>query len=158
MGQPFVDMKVETAIQPEQSEVHILDLGNIQTYWPQIVGLLKSLPHTWRIYTVDSLHNRILAGDIQVWVVGKEDIRQVVFTQIANYPATRILEIIWGAGTGFIEEAIPALDATLERFAALQECDEIAIIGRRGWVKPLRKLGFSETSVVLSRPVTRRMQ
>lgn len=140
----------------KEMEAHLLDADTIKMYWPQIVGMLERVPHTWSVYTLESLYCRALNGDMQIWVVGRDSIVMVVFTQVATYPAKRLLEIVWAGGNKVIPDSLPILDATLERFAELQKCDEMLVLGRSGWERVLKSIGFRRHSVVLSRPVASR--
>lgn len=123
-------------------------------FWPDIEGMLDKVPHTWEDYTKDEIVCGAHNGSLQVWAVGNEDIRMVLFSRIANFSTGASLQIIWGAGEGRIFElAGDSVDATMEYYAKTQFCKRIDIIGRGGWEKALVGRGFKRASVVLSRKV-----
>jgi hypothetical protein len=135
-------------------EMQLLPYSHIQHYWPHIEDMLKRVPQTWQDHTLESLHDRALAGTMQVWGLGpKECIRVVVFTQVVNFPATRVLEVIWMAGEGGLLYGLDVADAVVEDFARTQHCSRIDLYGREGWEKIAKSHGYRKLAVVLSRPV-----
>ena len=126
----------------------------IEHYWTNLEDMLQRVPHTWEEYTLESLHDLAMNQHIQVWSVGtKTQVKMFIFTQIAVFPAMKILKIMWGAGTGVLDEAEEVVDATLERFAQLNGCARMDLLGRRGWRKKACREASRRLAVVLSRPV-----
>lgn len=123
-------------------------------FWRPIEIMMDKIPKTWEDLTKESVVARAHDGSLQVWVVGDEDIRMVLFTQVAHFAAGSALQIIWGAGEGRIFEiAGDSVDATMEYYAKAQFCKRIDVIGRGGWEKVLSGRGFKRASIVLSRKV-----
>ncbi len=132
----------------------LLSEEQFDQFWPPIEEMLDLLPHTWEDLTKASIFERAHNGSLQVWGVGDENIRMVLFSQIARYSNGSVLQVIWGAGEGKLyESAGDAVEAALEYFAKTQFCKRIDVIGRDGWEKILRKRGFKRAAVVLSRRV-----
>lgn len=136
---------VKTGLMPTE----LLDL-----FWPNIEVMLDRLPHTWEGWTKQSLYEAAAAGNIQVWICAKDgQVRFVVFTKIALYPAFRSLEAFWGAGIGMLPHAGPTLEAVLEEFAAAHHCAFFDIVGRQGWEKVVAEWGFRRYATIFRRPV-----
>jgi hypothetical protein len=112
------------------------------------------VPHIWAPWwTKEYLFEAVLVGRVQCWAVGpQERIQLIIFTQIAIYPAARILQSLFILGNG-LDEGLPVLAATLKRFAELQDCAACEVTGRKGWKKKLASEGFVQRGVVLECPV-----
>jgi hypothetical protein len=137
-------------------EVSLLPTNHVDHYWENILDMLDKVPHTWEEWTKESLYERIIDGNIQVWGLGTSKAhRAFMFTQIAMYPAKRVLEVIWFCGEGTLENVLDILDATGTRFAQIQNCSHIEIIGRPGWKPYAKSHGFRLMSVRYSRAVPR---
>lgn len=135
-------------------EMELLGQEKFAHYWPAIEAMMKLVPHTWQDHlTFESTYARAMNESLQVWAIGAEQIKLVLFTQIAMHPAARHFEIIWACGSGALREATEVVDATFERFAQKSGCAFIDIIGREGWERYLSPRGFKKIAVVLSRPV-----
>jgi hypothetical protein len=129
-------------------------VDHIQQLWKNISEMLEKVPHTWREWTMESLYERAMNGNIQVWGIGPpHGHKAFMFTQLARFPAMRILEVIWFCGEGALEDGLDILDAVGTRFAQIQECDRIDIMGRQGWKPFAEAHGFKLSRVVYSRDV-----
>ena len=134
-------------------ETQLLTSEAIVHYWDDIKTMLEKVPQTWRLHTIESFYMGALEGRIQVWSVGtKTEVKAVLFTQLALYPAHRVLQGIWMCGEGALE-GLDILDGVATRFARIQGCDEIQIHGRRGWKPLVSKLGYVEDYTVFTKSV-----
>lgn len=133
--------------------VQLCDRAAIDLYWDDIVGMLKKVPETWLCHTLESLYANAISGTMQVWTVGPSDkVLAVVFTHVLEFPAMRILDVIWLCGEGALE-GLDVLDTTVEEFARVQNCSRIDAIGRRGWKGEAEKRGFKESATIFSKDV-----
>jgi hypothetical protein len=157
MGKTLMEIH-SPAIDPQNGiAVELLDSARVVACWPYIEDMLLRVPHTWQNYTVESLLQMAVRGQIQVWLVGGfREVNLVIFTKIAVFPTMRVLEIFWTMGLGMLKVAGVAVDGALEHFAAEQGCSEIRAVGRGGWEKILEPWGFKKVAVILSRPVIER--
>lgn len=128
----------------------LMDAEAFDKYWPQMARELDTVSHIWnRYYTKEYLYSAGMVGEFQTWAVGPpSEIRLVVFTKIAIYPASRILQVFLAFGND-VERCLPSLVATLEKAVNDTGCDFCDVIGRPGWEKLLP--GFKKECVVLSR-------
>jgi hypothetical protein len=119
-------------------------------YWPFIDIELDRVPHIWcGHWTKDSLYELTMNDRFQLWGFGPPDqIRVFVFTQIVHYPANRILQAFLCFGNS-LDEALPIIEATFERFAMETECKLFEIMGRKGWERKLR--GFKHDYAVMTK-------
>jgi len=140
---------------PSDVEVHMLVGERFEHYWPQISLQLDFIPQFWATWwTKESIREGVLSGRFQCWGVGDaQQIRVVTFSQIATYPANRIFQVILAFGEG-IDEALPALVATYEKFCFDSGCTIAEVTGRPGWSSKLSRYGFRQQSAVLTRKLT----
>lgn len=141
-------------VQASEVKMALLTPPYFDFYWPKISEELDHIPHVWsQWWTKEALFTAVLERRMEVWAVGPKDMFTVIlFTQVLNYPASRVLQVFLAFGRG-IDEVLPTLDATLDRYASIQGCTSIEVIGRDGWEKKLQSVGFKPSSIVLSRPV-----
>lgn len=141
-------------ITPDQSRVELLTNEKFDLYWPRIAQELNTVPHIWNErWTIESIQELTLEGRFQCWAAGNEnEINSIMFSQISNYPATRVLQIFLAFGTGMLD-SLDVLHAACERFAVFHGCEFIEVVGRPGWEPKLRTLNFEKKGVVLSKMV-----
>jgi hypothetical protein len=145
MGE-VVNMIQEIGSEFEQYEASRLRNEEIVYYWPWINEELDRIPQTWSgHWTKDSLYELAMNERFQVWGFGpKKEIRVFVFTQIIHFPANRVLQIFLCFGNS-LDEALPIIEATLERFALETSCALVEITGRRGWERKLKNFHYDYT-------------
>lgn len=133
---------------------NLLTSDELLHYWPKIRESLESLRHTWEDrYTIDDILNSALEGKLQVWAIGEDVVKLVLFTQVVMTPLGRELNILWCCGQD-LDEYIDYIDAVFEDFAKVQGCKEVRIVAARpGWERKLKGLGYSKQWVVLSRSI-----
>ena len=119
-------------------------------YWPQIEQALDRIPHIWASHwTKESLFECGMSGRFQVWGFGSPGlINVIIYTQIVEYPASRILQAFLAFGNS-IDQAMPVIEATFEKFASIAACDACEVVGRKGWAKKLP--GFKESRTIYRR-------
>ena len=130
---------------PEECRGFIIAPDTMGFYWPLISAELDKVPEIWNVHwTKEALYQSVMTGRFQVWGFGPNNMLNViVFTEIAAYPANRILRIFLAFGNS-LEIALPVIAATLERFAQISDCPICEVIGRIGWERKLpqcKKIG-----------------
>lgn len=141
------------------ASVAVFNAQEIEIYWPKVVELLEKLPHTWEGYTIESLHEQIQAGGLQLWGCGRDAIELVLITRLIALPKYRKVQLVWAGGTG-LDDNLDAIDAAMDEFARINSCEFVEILdGRGGWTRKLKSRGFRVAHTILARPVsTRKMQ
>ena len=122
---------------PEQA-VGVWD--NVEPYVEQVVGITHG-----RATAAETL-NRILQDHANLWIVYDPDgikITGFMLTRVNQYAATKLLTVEMLAGDDF-DEWIDQANEALILFAKHFECEGLELIGRRGWVKKLRRLHWEE--------------
>lgn len=124
-----------------------------ETFWPGIEEMLDHVPHTWKYWTKDYIRSAVELGALDVWGIGPPPKAVLIFfTQVAIYPAQRVLMIPWGAGN-FDPGMLGLLEATLVQYAQLCGCTTIEIRGRLGWDPHFKAVGMKREHVTWTYPV-----
>lgn len=113
-------------------------------YWDSIARELKLVPHIWEPWwELDELFRNAYNGDTQVWVVASsnKEIDLITFTSIHQLPIGRQVCVFLAFGRK-VEECLPVLVATLQKFCKERRCVRLEVIGRSGWGKLLREYGL----------------
>ena len=83
-----------------------------------------------------------------MWGAGPPpEARLILFTMVSVYPALKVLNVPWCAGS-FDDEMIQLVYATFTNFARLNGCSEVEIRGRPGWELKLREVGFRREAMI----------
>ena len=111
---------------------------------------MDMVPHIWnRFWTQEALLDALMRDMVQAWGVGtKDQVFLFACTQIGVYATGKKLLGLFIFGN-HLHEGLPILGATLERFAAMQECNEFIFTGRGGWARVLEKYGMEPMGVEL---------
>ena len=86
---------------------------------------------------------------MQLWVVMEKKIVAVAVTEINIHPKAKHCRIIIIAGDG-MNQWFDELILTIKNWAIQNQCNRIEGVGRKGWIKQSKHLGFKESySVVI---------
>ena len=128
------------------SDVHvaIVDFDLIEGVWPMVEPMLRMATDTsgGRYDTLTVLQD-ICNGKSSLWAVWTEadGVLAGFTTTIVDYPLTRRLSIPFLGGNGFLEH-LDAVDDAVTQYAKAHGCTGIEVIGRRGWQRALKRIGF----------------
>lgn len=146
-------------VEEREAKHEVVEVGRLEgvhflQYWPAIAGELRYIPHVWSDWwTLDSIHDAVLQGAWQCWVVGTDEtIRGVVMSQIVVYPANRIFQIVLAFGEGLLSY-VPHLEGAFEKFASDSHCTLCEVTGRPGWGPHLRRIGFHQGTTTFTKTV-----
>jgi hypothetical protein len=122
----------------------------VQKHWTQLQSSLEKLiAHEHRQgFTLPALYENMTNGTWGVWVLG--NFSAVVVTQIYRQQNGDLMcSINLCGGDSVVDHAQLATD-TIELYARMHGCVGIEIIGRKGWGKVVRPMGYEHyyTSVV----------
>jgi len=97
-------------------------------------------------YRAIDIHNKLLTGDMQLWVIG--DYQAVAVTQIAIYPQFKACIVVAMAGDGLTEWFDDIMGA-IEGWAAAMGCRYVEEYGRKGWAKVGAARGYEHVYTVM---------
>ena len=95
----------------------------------------------------------LVSGTKQIWLGTLDDkFVATVVTQIIDYPSKRTCEVCYLGGEAG-QGVVSALDNVkyIERWAIHNDCDDMQVFGRRGWLKALKKHGYSDRYTILGK-------
>ena len=113
--------------------------------WPKALPFLQAVEDVAhdRASCAQAL-DRILKGECLLWLAYREDDLTVVgamVTRLSQYTQHRSLTVEMLGGDDF-EEWIDLAQEAFEIFAKANECKSIELIGRFGWIRKLKRLGW----------------
>lgn len=122
--------------------------------WPVISGFIeRALAQTNGEIWPEDLLEMALKHEADFWLVKAYetgDILAVCVTQVVLYKRKKNLRVVALTGDG-MEEWMDALDETLCYFGRAEGCSSIELVGRKGFVRRLKPLGYEEKYVLMTR-------
>ena len=97
--------------------------------------IATALPYTNGTHTLDDVCLAVLSGKLKLWTAPKS----VIISEFVNYPRKKYLHYFLIAGD--MEEII-AMQSKIIEFAHRNHCDAISGLGRPGWEKITKRLGW----------------
>jgi hypothetical protein len=139
------------------SEMHVsvVPKEHVPSVWDKVVPFIEgAADYTNGRYATEDVYNLIMQYDYLLWIVFDDDgICGAAVTYFATYPRKRTLTVMFlGGDNGWAWKE--ALLATLNRWAADNECETIEASGRPGWARVLRSDGFTPLWQTFELPVT----
>lgn len=137
-----------------EQRVGLLGPSEFHLCWESILQSLEAIPHFWEYYTKEWFYERVCQGSIQVWAIGSEKkVDMIVTTEIVQYPAMKVFRLMGASGKG-LDLYAEKLHDIFDGFAAMQDCQRVEFVGRRGWLKKFGPFwGSTYDYIVMSRPV-----
>ena len=126
-----------------------IERRHVRRHWPQAQPWIAEAVVTSRgKFTKDWFRDRLVAGDMQLWLLEDGDTFGVVVTQVYDYPANRccLIRIATGRNVG---DAIEGGIRQIEDWARSQGCHAMELIARLGWKR--RLTDYDMTHVVLEK-------
>ena len=136
------------------SEVFQYTGEQIEAHWPSIDEALEADTSLWdSMYSKLALMEGFQSGFIQLWGVSSSDAVHALFmTRVFEVPAGKTVQLFWMFGREVVSQ-LGNLDTVMDRFAASAGATRIEIVGRKGWEKLLKPLGFEFATISVARPV-----
>lgn len=134
--------------QVDKFQAQLIREDKLAAYWPHILGELRKVPQIWSNYwTEEALMEAAFSERIQIWGVGDEKANYlIVVTQVQHYAVGRVLLGLFAFGN-HLEECLPVLVATLQKYARTIECVRFEFIGRESWGPLLKPFGLQKSAV-----------
>lgn len=136
---------------PEQNAIYLLNGEQFDHYWPQIEECLNKTDFG-HYHTKEWLREAVKVGHVHVWILSDGMIRVIVFSEMIQYPIGLTIRIFWGYGAGldqFLENANDMMDLV----AGVMKAKRIEIVGRKGWMRKMRRFGFETETYIIGRAV-----
>jgi hypothetical protein len=116
--------------------------------WSVVAPLLeKALDDTYNIMDIEE---GIKKERFQLFISWNNGVESAVVTEIASYPRAKVLRYVLAGGSN-LENWLDQIQQVIEKFAKKNNCTQVEVAGRKGWVKKLK--GFKEKAVLLSKEI-----
>lgn len=133
------------------SRIQSLYTDSVRERWREIEPFIeRALEYSLGTLAKEQVLEALTSGEMQGFLVCTPNLVGVCVTRIQIYPATKNLEVLLLAGDGF-DEWGGELDGVLRRLGGLTQCNRMVCMGRRGWARKLRQLGWGEQSVLVAK-------
>lgn len=140
------------------TEVYLLTHKQLAHYREDINGCLDAEPILWsrRFGSKEELWQRAFDDYIQIWAVCDSDLIQAVFMSEVVQGPLKILRVFWGYGHTLSKpRVLVGVNFVVKAFALRQDCEEIEVVGRRGWERALRAEGYEFACTTLRLPISK---
>jgi hypothetical protein len=119
-------------------------LEQIMPYSPQITAAFRKLRDKFPDdSTMESMASDIMTGAVQLWLMlDGDDFKGVVLTSIKTIEATGYKAVVVAGLAGEDGVELSPHIAAIEDWGREQGCKACCPVGRKGWEKPLAKLGY----------------
>lgn len=136
-------------------EIACPSLEQINACWDEISPLIqRACDHSNGELSTDVILRCINEGSLMLVVVyeDKKLTAAVTFEQTNFETGKRVMNIQVAAGDN-VDAWFHQIEQLAESLAKRYQCDDIYIIGRKGWAKKMKHLGYSEVHTILHREV-----
>lgn len=128
--------------------------AGVRHFWREISPGLDNLliNHTLGRWSTADVLDNLEAGEWQLFLVsdGDQVIASIICNVMDGHKKTLELGLCWGQG---VDEWSDEFSAAIDQIGAELGCDQLALDGRPGWRKIMRKHGFELNSVRYTRPL-----
>lgn len=114
--------------------------------WQQVAPLLK--PALDNTYDIMDIEKGLQENRFQLFISWNNKVESAVVTEIAVYPRAKVLRYFLAGGTN-LDNWLEKIQQVIEKFAKKNNCTQVEVAGRKGWVKKLK--GYKEKAVLLSK-------
>ena len=139
----------------EQFTVAAIKPENVVYMWPVVKGMLeRAIAHSNGEITSEGVLKSAIEGETLLVTISEEkEVVAAIAIEQRNFDSgLRILNLTLVGGNE-MASWMDKFSEIADNLARDYKCDEIYIIGRPGWVRTLRRLGFEAVHTTVSRKV-----
>lgn len=115
-----------------------------------VTDIQSALDHGNGERTVDDIAIELIEGTKQLWMYSSEDeLLGTVLTEIIQHPQKKVCQITHLGGESMMDIINDIQE--IEAWAKLNDCSDIQVIGRRGWIKALQGYGYKERYITIGK-------
>ena len=129
----------------------------IDGVWHRVEPMLKESVNwsetTAKMEGIDDIFLRIKGGQYALWLCLRDgQVLAAVVLGVTEHSRCLVVDIHYGAGMDLEHWIAPFCDTIVDK-SRNAGCRFIRVNGRKGWAKPLKKLGFTEAYVAFMREI-----
>ena len=135
--------------------ISAVSVDMIPIMWPIVFGMLEeAVDHSNGELDMETIFTKMVKQEMILVVISEDtDVIAAIALERRNFDSgKRILNVTLAGGTD-MNKWVDQLDRTLVELAKEHKCDDIYIIGRRGWVKVLKSRGYGIIHTVVGKQV-----
>lgn len=123
---------------------------NVKAWWPTVAPMLApAVGQSGGRVTMATLYRGLVESRYLLWLARlDEQVLAAMTTHVATYPARKMLSIDFVGGAD-MEGWLPTASETFRAYARDTGLDGVEGGGRPGWVKALKRLGWTPSVVVV---------
>ncbi len=133
--------------------ITMLNPTNISNAWPEIEPMMADVLTLVGTHKTEDVRKRLLSGQAQMWVQYDDGIDAFLVTEFENFPEMAILNIWLMAAKKEKEVAWDKLKYEINKFASVNRCAIIKVVGRDGFAKIFPEA--KKQAVVMVYPVSK---
>lgn len=140
----------------EQFTVAAIKPENVVFMWPIVKSMLaRAITHSNGEIEIDEILKRAIDGEVLIVTISeeKEVVAAIAIEQRDFNSGKRILNLTLVGGNN-MSSWMDKFSEIANNLAKDYNCDEIYIVGRPGWTRTLRRLGFETIHTIVARKVT----
>lgn len=122
----------------------------VEEVWPLIAGKIRiALENGGSLEEPESIRGALMDQEMQLWLI--KDLHQVYGVAVSRIEVcdkALVLQIVALSGEG-MEGWLEEFERVMRVFGAARGCKYLALTGRRGWLKALKKLSWYESAVIM---------
>lgn len=124
--------------------LYLLKEEQINFYWEKISEELRRTT-LYEYWTEQQLLQAVQQGAMQCWALSDGTIKLILLSDIVRYSSgLRCLRFVGCVGEE-LDEFLPTIASCFRKVVKQLECHRIEVVGRRGWERKLRPLGFKHS-------------
>jgi hypothetical protein len=139
----------------EEFTVAAIKPENVVFMWPIVKSMLaRAIAHSNGELEIDDILKRSIDGEILIVTISQEEevVAAIAIEQRTFNSGKRILNLTLVGGNEMVNW-MDKFSEIANNLAKDYKCDEIYIVGRPGWTRTLKRLGFETVHTVVSRKV-----
>ena len=127
----------------------------VHIVWPLVEEYLqRAVDHSNGEMSIEDVYMRMVKGSMLLVTISvKSDIVAAIAIEQRDFPSgKRVMNLTLLGGSDLVDW-MDQFSEIADKLAKDYKCEEIYIVGRQGWVRSLRRLGFEPVHTVVSRKV-----
>lgn len=131
----------------------MVEASMVPTVWPLVLPMLQEKGKKWlQVVSEEEVFGWLVEGRAELWLaMQNQNLDGFLLGHWEVNDRRRRYKVIFIAGDGLDRYLKQGLEK-LEQYCSLLGGTELALEGRRGWVRKLRKYGYGEYAVMVRKP------
>ena len=123
--------------------------------WPQIEPMLsKAVAHSNGEICISDIYERSISGDMLILTASSDDeILVALAIEKREFATGKAVLNVTLAGGERLKEWMEEIDKSLVQLAKDYNCSELYIVGRNGWDRALKHIGYGRVHTVVSKKI-----